>query len=591
MGKSSPLRDLAAIELRKRHPHLRDPKYLEFFALKNQSIAAADLLARAASADQCSNSDTYVESFERTTKSFEAAVSFARVYGLLKGEEARAKSLEIFEHALSNSRVKLTPSQLDYYTFLLIHFGKGEQAQSLAKKPYVQAATSYDLAPKEWFSHFSKLFGSVGNKLAPLMPEDNIFRKLTGNNKNTPVTGDSMVSVIMTTFKPDADAEHAISSILAQTYTNFELIIVDDGSGPEYRKLLEGFQAKDSRIRLVLLEKNVGTYGARNAGWLHANGRYLTGQDSDDWAHPMRLELQVRNLDSNPQLAGNWCRGIRVNEHLQLDIRDGNYPLRKGERSVAVSMMIRHSPTFLSLGFFDGARKGADTEYLHRLKAIFGPSSIAEIPEVLYVIQARYESLSRTDFAPDWKHPNRQVYATAFGRWHRKLAAGKGAHFIDLSETRMFPVPFAFTPDAKRNVTRDFDQVFLGDWYSTSSRQSWLLNQLKQAAASGKKVAFGQVDSFFKKFARQGKPSNELFELYESDQVDFVALDDKNVNVKELITPVEFLYFAEQKTSNLTVQKVSLVSFSDSLAEFQELSNAAAKIVFPKAKFSRESAK
>jgi glycosyltransferase involved in cell wall biosynthesis len=340
-----------------------------------------------------------------------------------------------------------------------------------------------------------------------------------------------------------------------------------------------------------MLEKNVGTYGARNAGWLHANGRYLTGQDSDDWAHPMRLELQVRNLDANPQLAGNWCRGIRVNEHLQLDIRDGNYPLRKGERSVAVSMMIRHSPTFLRLGFFDGARKGADTEYLHRLKAVFGPSGIAEIPEVLYVIQARYDSLSRTDFAPDWKHPNRQIYATAFGRWHRKLAAGKGEHFMDLTDNRKFPVPFAFTPAAKRNVSRDFDQVFLGDWYSTSRRQSWLFDQLKQAVSEGKKVGFAQVDSVFKKFARQGKPSNELFAMYESNLVDFVALDDKNVNVKQLVTPIEFMAFAEQKASNLSVQKVSMVSFSDSLAEFQVLSNSVAKLVFPKASVSMESGK
>jgi glycosyltransferase involved in cell wall biosynthesis len=590
--KSNHLSDKAVIELRRRHPHLRDPKYLEFFALKNQSLAVADLLARAASNDACDTAEDYAEKFLICTKGFEAAVSFARVYGLLGGDEARAKSLVIFEHALSNSRVKLSSNQLDYLTFLLIHFGKGDQAKQLSKKPYVLAATSYDLAPAEWFAKFTNLFGAVGGSLQPLEPGQNIFRKLAGNGQNVEVSGDSLVSVIMTTYKPDADAEHAIDSILAQTYTNFELIIVDDGSGPDFRELLESFQAKDSRIRLVLLEKNVGTYGARNAGWLHANGRYLTGQDSDDWAHPMRLELQVRNLDANPQLAGNWCRGIRVNEHLQLDIRDGNFPLRLGERSVAVSMMIRHSPTFLRLGFFDGARKGADTEYLHRLKAVFGAASFAEIPEVLYVIQARYDSLSRTDFAPDWKHPNRQIYATVFGRWHRRLAAGKGGdHFMDLTEGRKFPVPFAFTPAAKRNVTREFDEVFFGDWYSESKRQSWLLGQLKLAVSAGKKVAFAQVDSFYKKFARQGKPSSQLFELYEAGLVDFVALDDRNVIVNRLVTPVEFMYFAEQKPSNLSVKQVALVSFGDSIPEFQELSDALARTVFSEAKVDREKAK
>ena len=586
MAKSNSISDATVAELRNRQPHLRDPKYLEFFALKNQSLAVADLLARAASDDRCKSADEYVDNYQTQTSSFEAALGFARVYGLLKGDSARETSLAIFE--LAAPKVKLSPSQLDYYNFLLVHFGKGEQAAANAKQPYLQTAVKYELAPNAWFESFSKLFGRVGSKLKPLSPEPESFRKLSGIDGLRKVSGDSLVSVIMTTYKPDADAEHAINSILEQTYTNFELIIVDDGSGEEYREILNRFQAKDSRIRLVLLEKNVGTYGARNAGWLHANGRYLTGQDSDDWAHPMRLELQVQNLDAKPELAGNWTRGIRVNEHLQLDIRDGNFPRRKGERSVDVSMMIRHSPTFLRLGFFDGARKGADTEYLHRMKAVFGANRFAEIPEVLYVIQARYDSLSRTDFAPDWKHPNRQIYATAFGRWHRKIAAGKGGgHFIDLTDTRKFPVPFAFTPAAKRNVSREFDQVFFGDWYSNSKRQTWLLNQLKEAATSGTKVAFAQVDSFYKKFARQGKPSNELFELYESGLVDFVAVDDKNVLVQKLITPNEFAYFAEAKVSNLDVNVVELVSFNDSIAEFESLAESAVNGIFPRAKISR----
>ncbi|MEY4554076.1 MAG: hypothetical protein RL197_503 [Actinomycetota bacterium] len=592
MVKSSELPLSAVQALRKKLPHLSDPKYLEFLALKNQSLAVANLLAQLASADKSATASSYLNDFKSVTLNFEAAVGFARVIGLLEGESVRATALQIFDHALANSRVKLTLGQLDYYVFLLIQFGRGLGAAKLAKKPYVTAAVNYVENPDHWFPSFTKLFGSVGKELAPLRPGKEIFRKLEGNPELPKVSGDSLVSVIMTTYRPDEDAEHAINSILAQTYTNFELIIVDDGSGPEYRSILEKFLAKDSRIRLVALEKNVGTYGARNAGWLHANGRYLTGQDSDDWAHPRRLELQVKNLDRHPELAANWTRGIRVNEHLQLDIRDGNFPLRSGERSVAVSMMIRHSPTFLRLGFFDGARKGADTEYLHRLKAVFGPASLAEIPEVLYVIQARYQSLSRTDFAPDWKHPNRQIYATVFGRWHRRLASGKGgSHFIDLSDRRAFPVPFAFTPAAKRGVTRKFDRVFFGDWYSTSPRQSWLMRELQSAVAAGSKVAFAQVDSIYKPHARQGKPDNELFELYEKGSVDFVALDDKNVEAKQLVSPAEFVCFAEGKSSELGVQEIILVTFQDTLDEMTLAAIASAKRIFTKAKVTTKAAK
>lgn len=564
------------------HSYLSDPKYLEFFALKNQSRRVADLLAGIASSDRAKTSEEFLENFETLTTNFSAAAGFARVHGLISGtEDARAQALNVFEFVTGKANPKLTQGQLEYYLFLLVHFERFEKAQKLADEKFglsdaaqiFKTAISYRSDPKKWFENFSKLFGKIGGQLAPLTPSADSFRKLSVVDSIPKVTGPSLVSVIMTTYKPNADAEHAINSILQQSYQNFELIIVDDGSGPEFHDLLKRYQAKDDRIRLVLLEKNMGTYGARNIGWLHANGRYLTGQDSDDWSHPLRLELQVKDLDAHPEHAGNWTRGIRVNEHLQLDVRDGNSPIRKGERSVAVSMMIRHSPTLLRLGFFDGVRKAADTEYVQRMKAVFGPNSFGEIPEMLYVIQARYDSLSRTDFAPDWKHPNRQLYATIYARWHRKIVSGREkSFFMPLENQRKFPAPFAFTPEAKRNVSRSFDVVFVGDWYSESTRQTWLRKQVTQALEKKLRVGFVHLDGFYRTVARQGKPDEAILKLYESGAVDFVALDDRNVEVKKLVVPAEYLPFAENKKSNLSVAEVELVSFRDSISELVEIS-------------------
>jgi glycosyltransferase involved in cell wall biosynthesis len=393
----------------------------------------------------------------------------------------------------------------------------------------------------------------------------------------------------MTTYKPGADAEHAINSILAQSYQNFELIIVDDGSGEEFHPLLKEFAAKDERIRLVLLEKNVGTYGARNAGWLHANGRYLTGQDSDDWAHPLRLELQVKNLDENLNIVGNWCQGIRVNEHLQIDIRDGNAPLRRGQSAVAVSMMIRMSPALLRLGFFDAARKAADSEYIQRLRTAFGSAAFDEIQEILYVIQARYDSLSRTDFTPGWRHPNRQIYASMYSRWHKTLDILKNpAYFMPLTGARKFPAPFAFTPEAKRGVARRFDLVILGDFFWSSKHQTLLLKKLKAAVAAGKTVAFTQVTSHFATSSRLGKLNEELFKFYETWAVDFVALDDQNVTVEEVLTTTEFLAFSEPVESKLNVKKLTVGVFADRTEGLDGVADLNAEAIFPKAKRSLE---
>jgi len=598
MAKSRALDQATVEELRQKYSLLKTARFLRFITLKSKSPVFLDMLARLVSGDQVATSDEYVEKFETVTIDHSAAATFAMVYGLNLGtEDARKQALSIFDFVAKHSKAKLKMKQLDYYSFLLIHFGRSAEARNLwgkqtdfaLNKLFFDIATTYELEPTDWFPKFAKLFGKLGGYLAPVKPGEDAFRTLAANSAVKPVHGDSLVSVIMTTYKPGADAEHAINSILGQSYQNFELIIVDDGSGTEFHPLLEKFAKKDDRIRLVLLEKNVGTYGARNAGWLHANGRYLTGQDSDDWSHPMRLELQVKNLDENLNIVGNWCQGIRVNEHLQIDIRDGNAPLRRGQSAVAVSMMIRMSPTFLRLGFFDAARKAADSEYIQRMRTAFGSAAFDEIQEILYVIQARYDSLSRTDFTPGWRHPNRQIYSSTYSRWHKTLdILKKPEYFMPLTGERKFPAPFAFTPEAKRGVSRNFDLVIVGDFFWGSKHQAWLMKQLKTAIASGKSAAFVQVTSHFATSSRLGKLNEELFKLYESRAVDFVALDDQNVTVAEVVTTSEFLAFGEPVESKLQVKKLTVGVFSDRTKGLDAVAELNAEAIFPKAKRSLE---
>ncbi len=596
MARSRALNQETVDDLRTKYPLLWSYSFLRFVTLRTKSPVLLDLLARVASGDKARTATDYVSSFQETTTDLAAAVAFARVYGLNLGtEQARAESLAIFDYVAALPKQKIKATELKYYSFLLMHFGRAarvfeiwkQKSKFTVNKRIFEIVTTYELQPNEWFAKFQALFGKIGQFLAPVAPGVDAFRTLAPSDKVEKVQGDSLVSVIMTTYKPGADAEHAINSILGQSYQNFELIIVDDGSGQEFHPLLEQFAKKDSRIRLVLLEKNVGTYGARNAGWLHANGRYLTGQDSDDWSHPLRLELQVKNLDENLHMVGNWCQGVRVNEHLQIDIRDGNAPLRRGQNAVAVSMMIRMSPALLRLGFFDAARKAADSEYIQRLRTAFGNSSFGEIQEILYVIQARYDSLSRTDFTPGWRHPNRQMYASMYSRWHKKLdILSNPAYFMPLTGKRSFPAPFAFTPEAKRGGVRQFDLLFVGDFFWGSPQQSWLLKQLQDASRAGKSVAFAQVASPFAAAIRVGKLSEEIFKLYEKWAIDFVSLDDQNVTIQEVVTTTEFLAFGEPVLSNLDVKAVRVGAFSDRVQGLDEVAELNAQTIFPKAKLS-----
>ncbi len=95
--------------------------------------------------------------------------------------------------------------------------------------------------------------------------------------------------------------EEAINSILNQTYSDFEFIIINDGSTDNSREIIEGF--KDARIRLVNNEKNSGIISARNKGLQMASGVYIANMDADDISLPQRFEKQVKFLDEHPEIA------------------------------------------------------------------------------------------------------------------------------------------------------------------------------------------------------------------------------------------------------------------------------------------------
>lgn len=101
------------------------------------------------------------------------------------------------------------------------------------------------------------------------------------------------ISVIVPVYKVEAYLDRCVKSILAQTFTDFELILVDDGSPDRCPEMCDTWAGKDSRIH-VIHQKNGGLSAARNAGidWAFANSdsRWLTFIDSDDWVHPKYLE-------------------------------------------------------------------------------------------------------------------------------------------------------------------------------------------------------------------------------------------------------------------------------------------------------------
>jgi glycosyltransferase involved in cell wall biosynthesis len=126
-------------------------------------------------------------------------------------------------------------------------------------------------------------------------------------------TADPVVSIVMPTHNRADYIGAAIASVLEQTYADWELVIVDDGSTDDTREVVAQFLPRDPRIRYVQEEENRGIALSRNNGVARSRGRYIAMLDSDDaWGSPDKLALQVAALDADPQLdiVGTWLEYI-----------------------------------------------------------------------------------------------------------------------------------------------------------------------------------------------------------------------------------------------------------------------------------------
>lgn len=124
---------------------------------------------------------------------------------------------------------------------------------------------------------------------------------------------DVPVSVVMTVFNGERFVSEAITSILHQTFRDFEFIVVDNQSTDRTPEIVSSFN--DPRIIFIRNEKNLGQTKALNVGIRHSRGQYIARMDADDAAYPERLEVQFEFLEKNPTIGavGSWCVDINAN--------------------------------------------------------------------------------------------------------------------------------------------------------------------------------------------------------------------------------------------------------------------------------------
>ncbi len=527
----------------------RGPAALERTALRTKSHAARQLLARAATVGAATYADVvgtiraHLRHGERNQPALgeldpEWTIRLARVIAFQNLEpDDRQVATAILETV--HRRFGLQPFTAVFqrtYAELLYDTGAHQRLRKVLPRlsqlsEHTVSHLKADLlnpfaAPdrrreRRWAQTFNEVFTRAGLEPVTLRPEGTTPFDRIDCPAGPPVDGPT-VTVIMTAHHPDQSILTSVRSILAQTWRNLELIIVDDASPQEHQPILDECATMDDRVRLIRRDANGGTYLARNTGLDAATGTFVTCQDSDDWSHPRRVEHQIAPMLQNTGVIATRSLSVRVNQQLVF-----NRPGYEPSRANASSLMFRRAQALDKVGYFDSVRKGADTEY-HRRLMLTGPESCVDVAEPLALVRMNDSSLSRADFTFGWHHPARHAYQTTYGHWHERIESGHSDPYVsrDVS-VRPVTAPYRFDIDipGRPNRSQHYDVVFLSEWRRYGGPQRSMIEEIRALTARGLRVGVAHMEAFRFMTSRTEPLCKPLLDMVESGIVDLIQLD------------------------------------------------------------------
>ncbi|WP_147803690.1 glycosyltransferase family 2 protein [Alkalicoccus halolimnae] len=341
-------------------------------------------------------------------------------------------------------------------------------------------------------SYLNKVFSNAGLLNVQLDPAvhkqlsayDALEARVKKEIVNQPALRDVKVTVLVPVYHAEKTLQTAVRSLQAQTWTNLEIFIIDDASKDGTVEAADALAKKDARIKVLQVEENGGPYAARNLALKQAEGTFVTVNDADDWSHPEKIEKQVLHLLAHDDVVANMSQQARMFEDLSLHRR-----ARPGEFlfNNMSSFMFRREKVLDKLGSWDRVRFAADSEFIFRVRRLFGEQSVVELATGPLSFQRQSgESLTGNEAfgLPNYKMGVRREYEMAHD-YHHKHA---GSLFYDpYQKVRPFPVPepMLLEREGKEGGFRKFDVVFAADFRAADALP---LEEMQAAQQDDKRI-------------------------------------------------------------------------------------------------------
>jgi glycosyltransferase involved in cell wall biosynthesis len=232
-----------------------------------------------------------------------------------------------------------------------------------------------------------------------------------------------LVSILTVAYNHEKYIAQSIESVLASTYTNFELIVVDDVSKDNTVAIARKYEEKDSRVKVYVNESNLGDYPNRNKAASYAKGEYIKYVDGDDLIYPWGLEILVSGMEAFPDAGWGLCSLEQDEKRIfpfkltPKEIYEYAY-LGPGLFHKSPLSSIIRTDVFEKIGRFTGKKYLGDFEFWHLLGLEY---DLVLMPHGMVWHRIHDQQLSkflRTDPSVDFKY---NVSAQNFFRSNNKI--------------------------------------------------------------------------------------------------------------------------------------------------------------------------
>jgi glycosyltransferase involved in cell wall biosynthesis len=258
-----------------------------------------------------------------------------------------------------------------------------------------------------------------------------------------------LVSVILTVHNAERYISEAVASVLSQSYSNLELLVVDDASTDRTPQILKDLCVSDRRARVFTLGQNVGTYVAKSFAASFARGEMLTCHDADDLATPEWISQQMEPLLRAGNCVATISDWFRVSESGAL-LPGSSRDVHPVESKNHTSLLFRRE-ILERMGPWDSARVLGDVEFYERLRNVYGHRAVVSVRRPLVVGLHRAESLMNDSTVGLTESNTEQLrrhltYRESWVNWHVDcLRHGRVPRMPSvLSRIRPFRVPREF---------------------------------------------------------------------------------------------------------------------------------------------------